>query len=159
MILFRQCVKETNRYARDFIGRNIGRLAPHSRVKAWRPVYFTEFKAFIAVIINMGLIQKPSIQEYLSSKITKTSWFSEVMSRNRFQNILKFFHVVKNNNTPNRNSPFYDPIGKVRPFVDHINTCMQFKRCYSPSQNLSIDRNQTIYSNKACEIRQLSCGC
>lgn len=45
----------------------------------------------------MGLVRKPSISSYWSSKgCDVTPWFSQMIPRNRFQLILKFFHLIDN---------------------------------------------------------------
>ena len=98
-------------------------------------------KAFFAAILNMGIIRKPSINEYWNSKFPSqdTCWFKKLFSRNRFQNILKFFHLVNNNDIPGRNSPGYSPTSKFQCFVDLLNT--QSQRYYVPEQQLSVDES------------------
>lgn len=43
---------------------NISNASPHSLLRQWLPVSFTEIKAFNAVVLNMGFIRKPSIRSY-----------------------------------------------------------------------------------------------
>ena len=68
--------------------KTAGQLGPSSRLGKWSPVSTLEMKAFLAIIINMGIINLPKIPDYW-----KTSWesnipfFGRVMSRNRFQDI------------------------------------------------------------------------
>ena len=59
--------------------------------------------------------------------------------RDRFQLLLKFFHVVDNSSIPDRGSPNYNPAAKFQPVVDHANSV--FKLHYLPSQFLSIDES------------------
>ena len=90
-------------------------------------------KAFLAIIINMGLIDIPKLADYW-----KTSWesyvpyFGKVMSRNRFQSILSFLHA---SHTPPGCIP--KKIDKVKMFLD----CLfpKFQMLYNPSENISID--------------------
>ena len=90
-------------------------------------------KAFLAIIINMGLIDIPKLADYW-----KTSWesyvpyFGKVMSRNRFQSILSFLHA---SHTPPGCIP--TKIDKVKMFLD----CLfpKFQMLYNPSENISID--------------------
>ena len=83
----------------------------NSRVHQWiryGGLKVKELKGFIAAVINMGLIRKPSIEDYWSTDNTQqTSWFRKMFSRNRFQLILKFLHVVDNSRVPGRNNPSY----------------------------------------------------
>ena len=52
-------VAETNRYADQLL--NALELSPCSRSKSWRRTLVQEIRAFIAVILNMGLLRKPTI--------------------------------------------------------------------------------------------------
>ena len=97
-----------------------------SRVHDWHKkgkLTLIEFKAFIAVILNMGLIKKATISEYWNRKHSSqsTPWFRKVFTRNRFQLLLKFLHLVDNRKIAPRNSPSYDPTAKFKPIVDHFN--------------------------------------
>ncbi|VDI78546.1 Hypothetical predicted protein [Mytilus galloprovincialis] len=89
----------------------------------------------------MGLIKKATISEYWNRKHSSqsTPWFRKVFTRNRFQLLLKFLHLVDNRKIAPRNSPSYDPTAKFKPIVDHFN--LKAKKHYSPSQNLSIDES------------------
>ena len=49
------------RYARTHIRNSV--LSRHSRVRKWVPVTIKEMKGFLAVILNMGLVRKPTIPD------------------------------------------------------------------------------------------------
>ena len=74
--------------------RQANQLTPRSRFATWQPVTVNEFHAFLAVILNMGLIDIPTLEGYWS-----TSWESEipffrrVMPRDRFLQIFWMLHV------------------------------------------------------------------
>ena len=52
----------------------------------------------------------------------KHNWFSTVMSRNRFLEILCFFHIV--DNTPSRSDPSYNRLWKIQPIISILqDTC------------------------------------
>lgn len=89
----------------------------------------------------MGIIKKPVITEYWNTKFASqsTKWFRDMFSRNRFQLILKFFHITNNDMIPNRDDPQYSPTGKFQCFVDLFNA--KSKQYYTPSQSLSIDES------------------
>lgn len=107
-------------------------------------------KSVLAVIFNVGLIRKPSIKDYWSKKYESqiTSWFSKMFSRNRFQIILRCFHLVNNKTTPQRDSDFYDPSAWFKPLLEHAN--MVFKRYLTPKGELSID--ESLIGTKARSI-------
>lgn len=94
------------RYARQFMRNRLPTL--QSRIRKWKPVTLAEMIGFLAVIFNMGLIRKPTLAEYWSTRNSQTTpWFKTMFPRNRFQLILKFFHIVDNKKVPKRNSPHY----------------------------------------------------
>lgn len=101
----------------------------------------TEFKAFLATLYNMGLNKKASIQEYWNTKniSQSTPWFRQVFSRNRFQNILKFLHLVDTNKIPKRNDPNYSPASRIQPLIDFVNR--KFMYYYKPRQELAVDES------------------
>ncbi|KAG8268458.1 hypothetical protein J6590_025775 [Homalodisca vitripennis] len=55
---------ETNRYATQTLTSRGNNLFPHSKFRSWVPVSLIEIKAFIAVLLNMVLIRKPTIKSY-----------------------------------------------------------------------------------------------
>lgn len=133
-------VTYTNMYARNFIRQNIHKFGNSSRHRVWKPVSFVEIKAFLAVIINMGLNKKPTIEMYWNTKSSQhIPWFGKMFARNRFESILKFFHMVDTTNLPKPKEPGYDPCARFNPIVDHANYV--FRRYYTPNKQLSIDES------------------
>lgn len=132
-------VTETNRYAQQFLQTNPN-LPPSARAKKWKAVTYNEIKGFISVLLNMNIIRRPTIASYwFTSPSQHFPWFSNMFSRNRFQLILKFFHLVDNTNFPRPGEPDYDPCAKVQPIIDHANSV--FRHHYIPHQELSIDES------------------
>ena len=138
--------RETNtlRYAKQKITRKrqTNTLANSSRFRLWErqgKVTLSEIKGFLAVILNMGLVRKPSIKDYWQKRFgsTNTPWCRKMFSRNRFQLIYRFFHLVNNRVTPQRNSDFYDQAAWFKPIMQHANNV--FKRYISPNRELSVD--------------------
>jgi hypothetical protein len=77
--------------------------------------------------------KKPMLAMYwLMKGILSTPIFNEMMSRNRFQLILKFLHF---NDNEERNVD--DRLYKVRPLLDHF--CELFGTVYIPNQSLALD--------------------
>lgn len=97
-------------------------------------------RAFLAVILNMGLIRKPMIKEYWSTTSSQaTPWFNKMFPRNRFESIYSFFHLVDNASLPKVNEPGYDPCAKLEPIMTHENNVFRFH--YTPNEFLSVDES------------------
>ncbi|KAL2722356.1 piggyBac transposable element-derived protein 4-like [Vespula squamosa] len=84
----------------------------------------------------MGITRRPTLFSYWSSEHTHIPWFGQMFSRDRFQLIYRFFHVVNNNKLAERGSPGYNPLAIFEPVVTHANN--KFKYYYSPHQHLTI---------------------
>ncbi|VDI23256.1 Hypothetical predicted protein [Mytilus galloprovincialis] len=133
MDFLRQIVTETNRYAADYIASK-DRIQRFSRLHDWFKVgvlTLKDLKAFLAVIIK-----KPVITEYWNTRFASQSakWFRDMFSRNRFQLILKFFHITNNDMIPTRDDPKYSPTRTFQCFVDLFNA--KSKQYYTPNQSL-----------------------
>ena len=67
--MLEQIVEQTNLYAQQYMDST--NLPPHSRAHGWSRAKFdtVELKKFLAMIITMGLISYPELEDYWS-----TSW-------------------------------------------------------------------------------------
>lgn len=134
-LLLNSIVRETNRYASQCLERS--EFNDNSRTKKWLPTCVPEIKGFIACIFNMGIIRKPTIYSYWSTiPGMATPWFPQMFTRDRFQLLLRFFHLV-NNDVIARRRP--DPCAKFQPLVDHANVL--FRHYYTPHEQLSVDES------------------
>jgi hypothetical protein len=87
-----QMVLHTNNYAQAHIS-NLTNLKPKSRSRAWYPTNSEEMKQFMGVLLTMGLVRIPRINDYWSKKnIYNNKYISSVITRDRFLLILKFWH-------------------------------------------------------------------
>lgn len=107
---------ETNKQAE----RHLKLFPQLSKRVHWNPVSSNEIKAFVAVVINMGIIRKPYLLSYWSNIASQsTPWFKQMFSIQRFLNILRFFHLADEGNKDfNKNLKF-------EPLINHTNE--QFK--------------------------------
>ncbi|XP_057308123.1 uncharacterized protein LOC130646009 [Hydractinia symbiolongicarpus] len=84
----------------------INKLRPlrrSSHLHQWKEVSSQEMRCFIAVMLHMGFLNMPTIEHYWSQDIFyNSSSSSRVMSRNRFQLILRFWHFSDNANSIGR---------------------------------------------------------
>lgn len=99
-------VRETNRYARQ-------KLAGDALDK-WQDVTLDEIKAFLGVSVVMGLNILPSISDYWSSnQFLGNEGIQKVMTKNRYENISRFFHFSDSSVEPRRGEDGYDRLYKV----------------------------------------------
>lgn len=62
-----------------------------------------------------------------------------MFSRNRYQLLLKCFHLVNSRTVAPLGHPEHDPCGKFNFFVEHANII--FSQHYIPNQQLNIDES------------------
>ena len=100
-----------------------------------------EFKGFLAVFYNMGLIRKVSIGEYWNTHnpSQSTPWFRCMFSRNRYQNVLKLLYLVDKKKIPKRNDSSYKPSLRFKPLIDFVNR--KFLHYHNPRRELSVDES------------------
>ncbi|KAL8600762.1 hypothetical protein ACOMHN_055957 [Nucella lapillus] len=68
------------------------------------------------------------------------------MPKTRFLKLNQYFHLRDTTNTPGRDSPQYDPLFKIRPFLDMLQPL--FKANYNPGRDLSIDESMIGYKGR-----------
>ena len=130
----------TNLYANCVIDSS-GPLSRRSIWKKWKPVTDDEMRKFLALVFHMGLIKMPSYKHYWKiDKLFRSSIFSSVMSRERFQLIMRFLHFG--------NNPDFvgDRLGKVRLLIHHLNDTMA--ELYVPGKDLSVDESMMLFRGR-----------
>ena len=110
----------------------------HARLNKWKDMTGDEMRVFAAHLIVLGLIKKPELEEYWSGKgLTRTPFFGKYMPRDRFQMILRNFHITDDSNNPRYKQPGHNPLAKLQPFIDLITE--SFRESYKPGQDISLD--------------------
>ncbi|XP_065664666.1 piggyBac transposable element-derived protein 4-like [Hydra vulgaris] len=95
----------------------------------------------------MGLVHKPAPHFYWSTdKIFQTPVFNTVMSRNRFNLLLKFFHINDNQNLQNPNDPNRDRLYKLRPVIEKL--FEKFQSVYTPNQCIAVDESLLLWKGR-----------
>ena len=90
---------ETNRYAATQCTkvRAQGNLSPRSIFLTWKPVTMDEMTKFLSILIHIGLVKKPQLDDYWSTHpVLSTTYASRLLKRSRFKAILAFFHLNDN---------------------------------------------------------------
>ncbi|XP_069127706.1 piggyBac transposable element-derived protein 4-like [Argopecten irradians] len=136
---FSTMMEETNRYAAQ-------RQETHPDPD-WYDTTIPEMMAFIGMQIMMGVVQVPNLGIYWSSNpFLGNAGFQRVMSRNRFQDLQRYFHLSDNTTQPPRGDPRYDRLNKVRPVIDMARA--NFRERYQPGQHQSVDEGMVKYKGQ-----------
>jgi hypothetical protein len=148
-------VRETNRYAEQYITENADKIKDHSNVKDWEPTNADEMTAYIAIVILMGIVHKPRLNMYWSTDtLIHTPIFSQLIRRDRFLLINKFdrfllinkfLHFANNDNNDVRD-PNRDRLFKIREVTNMFKN--QWKRVYTPGQNLCVDESLVLFKGR-----------
>lgn len=84
-------VLETNRNANQVLFKY--RLTKSSRFCKWVPTNNVEIKQFLGLLMWMGLVQMPRLKDFWSvKKLYKNCITKNIMSRNRFELIIRFWY-------------------------------------------------------------------
>lgn len=145
-------VDETNKYADQYMESTD--LPPRSRARSWRPCSVIEMMKFVAIIIAMSVDSKRRIEDYWSTAwpfVTKA--FSSIMPRDRFQLLLRFFHLNDSNGYTRRGQPGYDALYKIRPLMESL--ISSFKAAYQLRREIAIDESMIGFKGRVWFIQYL----
>ena len=78
-----------------------------------------EFAQFLGVVVNMSIISLPRSRLYWSRQLG-VAHISNVMSRERFEQIKKFIHFNDNALMVPPGDDNFDRLFKVRPLLNHL---------------------------------------
>lgn len=107
-----------------------------------------EFKAFLGILIIMGFHSLPSIRLYwCANENFFVSRVANIMTQKRFLNILRYLHLNDNSIMPQRGSPTFDKLYKVRPMINRLNDV--FAKSFSPDRNLSCDESMVPFKGRS----------
>ena len=102
-------------------------------INNWRDITPNEIKAFLGIILAMGLVDLPKFTDYWAKDgIVMVPWFSSIMTRTRFYEILSNIHLSNDENQTNGNK-----LAKLGNLAQLLNNT--FHQRYTPSRNLSVD--------------------
>lgn len=124
-------VTESNRYAKQCLKTT---LSPHSRLAKWTDCTIEEMKNFICILIMMGLQPLPSLAHYWRQDDVYCSRVPDIMARNRFELLLRMFHVSDNEKVQPG-----DRLSKINNLVKMLNE--KFKMYVEPKDKVCIDES------------------
>lgn len=135
-------VTETNRNAEQVI-RGKGVPKKKSRLQMWKPTNLDEMKKFLGLLLYMGLVRYPKIPCYWSkANIYKNSITSQIMARNRFQSLLRFWHFSDNASPDAAASRTH----KIDVLVSFLNS--KYKEILKPDQYIAVDETMIPFRGR-----------
>ncbi len=98
---------------------------------------------FFGIIIEMGLVQMPKLKHYWSSsQLYASEFIRNVMFREKFELLLKFWHFLNNDN---KNSN-HDRLFKLKPLLDLLKAI--FSSGYIPDAVITIDETMVPWRGR-----------
>ena len=95
----------------------------------------------------MGLVNQENIQDYWSTdEVPSTPFFPQIMSRDKFMNILTFFHLCDIDNYVPLGQEGYNPVHK--PGTIYSVVTGNFSDVWKPSKNIRIDEGVIPFRGK-----------
>lgn len=135
---------ETNRYADQFIEKND--LTPSARARHWKETNLKEMRLFFAILIYMGIVQKPVEEWYWSRRQSiSTPFINDIIPYRRFQLLMKFLHF-SNNETFDIKSHPQPKLKKIYEIFQLI--CRKFQSVYIPKKDITVDESLVPYKGK-----------
>lgn len=127
--LWDKMVQESNRYAHQQLS---------DQFENFRAITRAEMKAFIGIIIIMGIVKLPRYAFYWSTdEFLGNVGIKKVMAKNRFEEISRYLQFNDSSKEPARGDGDFDRLFKVRPILDYVRN-----KCggnFLPTKNISID--------------------
>lgn len=122
--------------------------AAQNSIRYWSDTTVTELKAFVGILIAMGLHVVPSIDLYWSTDpLFRVRPISQVMPVKRLKKLLQALHINDNSLTPKRGTAQFDKLYKVRPMLTKFNE--EFAaQCVSTSSQ-SIDEAMILFKGRS----------
>jgi len=116
------------------------KLKQQSRFKTWADTNPEEMKCFLGLLLWMGLVHMPTIDSYWSNICLYRNSVTEVMTRNRFQLLLRAWHFADNEaeNT--------SKIRKIDAFVKMLVT--KFTSAKEPGRHVVIDKSMIPFRGR-----------
>ena len=108
-------------------------------------------KAYLGFRILMGIVREPEIRDYWSrNELLHYSPIASRISRNRFEEITRYFHLVDNSTLPQRGQPGFHRLQKVKGVLDMVRE--RFTAVYSPHACISVDEAMIPFKGETPNI-------
>lgn len=146
--VYQLIVTETNLNAKKYMENNT--ITRNSRAKDWKDTDVSEVKKFLGIVMYMGIVKYPSISLYWSKdNFYKNTFIPGIMSRNRFQLLLKFIHFANNSASESNR------LGKISGLLEMLE--QNFVRAKTPGEVLAVDESMIPWRGRL-NFRQYNPG-
>jgi len=138
--IYNLIVEQTNLNAQQVMANR--RIRRSSRLKKWKDTDKEEMKKFLAIVLYMGMVKYPTIYSYWSrDPFYMNSFVPKIMSRNRFQLLLRFIHFADN-----QSRGVDDRLYKVRQLLELLER--NFTTCRKPGETVAIDETMVPWRGR-----------
>nr|XP_039254067.1 piggyBac transposable element-derived protein 4-like isoform X2 [Styela clava] len=130
---------------RKIHGRSVDK---NSQEKAWRAVDVEEMKAFIGLLIAMGIIRLPNLHMYWQKKnwVFDVPSFNKIMPRDRFIDLYTYLHFCDEALAHRSDDQKKDKLFKIRGLLSLV--LPLFQSCYTPGRDIAIDETLIPFKGK-----------
>lgn len=128
---------------------------PNYRDKFWTGnVGSSDIKAFLGISILTGLNPLHSYRDYWSSDIfIGNLGIQTVLSLKKFETLNRYFHVSDRSREPDRNSPDFDKLYKVREIMEKVS--VNFRKYSAPSCCQSLDEGMVAFKGRISYLQYM----
>lgn len=134
-------VDETNLYATQILEKSAD-VGHSSRLHNWVPTDYQEMRKCIALLGYMGVVKVPELPDYWSkNKLFSFELPRNVMPRNRFELLLRFWHFADNDNAEPGNR-----LHKIEKFFNMF--IKNFQSAFTPNESICIDETMIPFRGR-----------
>ena len=135
--LLQYLVDTTNTYVQKKLATMT--ISSQSLYRNWKPVTVEEMKGFVAVVLNMGIVQLTNLKDYWSTDdTTNFPFFRSVFFRDRFFQIFGMLYVGDPDGTTKRS--------KIQPLLDRL--CPVFEATFTADKQIAVDESVINYKGR-----------
>ena len=126
----------------DTFVTNTNLYATTRRATAWEPVTTEEMWRYLAVRIRQGIVRLPELHQYWEAQY-RDSYISQLMTRNRFLQLHRYFHIVP----PVPRGQRQTVVEKTAPFYHQCQRL--FQEYYVPGCDFAIDETMILFEGRS----------
>ena len=130
MIFYNKVEEETNKYA-ALSQRKAGTVDNN-----WEATNAEEIQAYIGILIYMGLVDLPEIEDYFQGDFCVCPIVRQTMTLKRLKKLGQYLHLNDEEERPDQQSADFDILYKARPAPDLMD---KFTQAYIPGCELAVD--------------------